>query len=173
MTMLETEARALLHAERHRCKSEGRDFDVADALAAIRPLLEDEAAPPSCPEEAPCEVRQGLSQQLARAFETNAKLNRRCQAAESAALENIKACVSAGLSFGRTLANWYALRLADELRGCIFFLDKLLAQDQRLGPTTEETAALRKRIEHALPEAREMERWRAKHTQPKASSRDA
>ena len=39
---------------------------------------------------------------------TNARLNLRCQKAESAARENVEACRRAGVSFGRGLANWAA-----------------------------------------------------------------
>lgn len=108
--------------------------------------------------------------------ETNARLNRRCQAAESAALQNVKACVSAGLSFSRTLANWYAIRLTEELRLTLPLIEKLAGVEEvhgvrsALGPLLEEH---RQRILRSLPDPADLERWRAKHVQPKDSAHEA
>src|SRR5258707_15848224 len=108
--------------------------------------------------------------------ETNARLNRRCQAAESAALQNVKACVSAGLSFSRTLANWYSLRLADELRLTLPLIERLAGIEElrstrsAMGPELE---AHRRRILDALPDLADLERWRGKQVQVKDSARDA
>lgn len=52
---------------------------------------------------------------LAEARATNARLNRRCQQAEKAARENIDACKRAGMSFGRSLANYAALLYREDL----------------------------------------------------------
>lgn len=38
---------------------------------------------------------------------TNQRLNRRCQLAESAALQNVDACKRAGVPFGRVLAHFH------------------------------------------------------------------
>ncbi|KDE14230.1 hypothetical protein [Rhodococcus aetherivorans] len=46
---------------------------------------------------------------------TNTRLNRRCQLAEKAARENIDACKRAGMSFGRSLANYAALLYREDL----------------------------------------------------------
>lgn len=45
---------------------------------------------------------------------TIARINRRAQAAESAARENVEACRRQGASFGRGLANWYAAKMREE-----------------------------------------------------------
>ncbi len=132
--------------------------------------VEEDTTPRSCTEEAPCEVRQGLGEQLARAHQTNAKLNRRCQAAEAAALQNVKACVGAGLSFSRTLANWYALRLTDEL---VHVLRSIPASALEAAPLGQPWAReLAERIRRTIPEEASLLRWRQKQTQPKASVRD-
>jgi len=47
--------------------------------------------------------------------DTVSSLNRRCQAAESAATENVEACRREGLSLGRSLANWAATKAGDEV----------------------------------------------------------
>ena len=45
---------------------------------------------------------------------TISRLNRRCQEAESAAMQNVEACRAAGVSFGRSLGNWYGAKLGRE-----------------------------------------------------------
>ena len=52
---------------------------------------------------------------LLEARATNALLNRRCQQAEKAARDNIDACKRAGMSFGRSLANYAALLYHEDL----------------------------------------------------------
>jgi hypothetical protein len=135
-----------LREESDRCLHENRAFDAADAMAALKPLL-------------------AQVEQVEALRATNARLNRRCQAAEAAALQNVKACVSSGLSFSRTLANWYALRLVDELRACL----------PLCGPEILEGYVIdghRRRILNTLPDESDLKRWRQKQTQPKASVRD-
>lgn len=145
---VEREAHKLLREEAHRCLGENRAFDAADAMAAVKPLLD----------------------QLHGMRETTARLNRRCQAAEAAALQNVKACVGAGLSFSRTLANWYALRLTDELVHVLRALPSSALEPEPLGqPWAHELA---ERIRHTIPEEASLLNWRRKQTQPKASARD-
>lgn len=74
--------------------------------------------------------------------------------------------MSQGLSFGRSLANWYALRLIDELRAVLW----VLPEAEHRPPWAKELA---ERIKHTLPEESDLQRWRSKQTQPKASERDA
>ena len=59
--------------------------------------------------------RKAVEAALAQARATNARLNRRCQQAEKAARENIEACQRAGMSFGRSLANYGALLYLEDL----------------------------------------------------------
>ncbi|WP_155948250.1 hypothetical protein [Rhodococcus aetherivorans] len=59
--------------------------------------------------------RKAVEAALAQARATNARLNRRCQQAEKAARENIDACKRAGMSFGRSLANYGAMLYLEDL----------------------------------------------------------
>lgn len=46
---------------------------------------------------------------------TNNSLNRRCQSAESAALQSVEDCKRQGVGLGRALANWYAQQIQRQL----------------------------------------------------------
>ncbi|UQB71261.1 hypothetical protein KI427_16720 [Rhodococcus ruber] len=59
--------------------------------------------------------RKAVEAALTQARATNARLNRRCQQAEKAARENIDACQRAGVSFGRSLANYGAMLYLEDL----------------------------------------------------------
>ncbi|MGW4581844.1 hypothetical protein ACWELP_24440 [Rhodococcus aetherivorans] len=59
--------------------------------------------------------RKAVESALTQARATNARLNRRCQQAEKAARENIDACQRAGMSFGRSLANYGAMLYLEDL----------------------------------------------------------
>lgn len=51
-----------------------------------------------------------LDKQLTQARATNARMHRRCQQAEAAALQNLEACREAGITYTRSLAIWTAIR---------------------------------------------------------------
>ena len=152
---------------------------LSTQLQRAHARLRDEAEVDRTLDEAKAKVDQAHDEIVA-LKETNARLNRRCQAAESAALQNVKACAAQGLSFGRTLANWYALRLADELRLCLPLTEPAeWPKDGDFTPAilTGKTLAWldlnRQRILRSLPDPADLERWRAKQVQPKNSNRDA
>lgn len=71
--------------------------------------------------------RKAVEAALAQARATNARLNRRCQQAEKAARENIDACQRAGMSFGRSLANYGAMLYLEDLERAQASIDRLRA----------------------------------------------
>jgi len=58
--------------------------------------------------------------------ETNRRLNRRCQQVEKAAKENIEVCRRKGVSFGRGLANYTCVKLAEENKMLRAELERLI-----------------------------------------------
>ena len=60
------------------------------------------------------ETAKRLYQERDEARVTIKRLNRRCTKAEAAAMVTVEDCKRQGVSFGRSLANWYAMKLAAE-----------------------------------------------------------
>lgn len=85
---------------------------------------------------------------------TNTGLNRRCQRAESAALQNVEECRRQGISLGRSLANFgysRAERRAEELSS------ELQAARDQLRRKGEEVSDLEGRLRSALDLAETMQ----------------
>jgi hypothetical protein len=70
--------------------------------------------------------------ELKQARETIARLNRRCQRAESVADQNVEACRQQGVSFGRALAGYAARKYADELDAARQRIEALVVQVGKL-----------------------------------------
>lgn len=62
---------------------------------------------PRCPPGHPCD-EACLRKTVIELRATVKRLNRRCQAAEAAALDTVERCQRAGMPFGRVAANWAA-----------------------------------------------------------------
>lgn len=78
-------------------------------------------------------IYESMRTEVLRLRETNARLNRRCQAAESAARDTLERARRSDGSIGRTLANWAASQYRREL-------DEARAEIERLRALLDEQA---------------------------------
>jgi hypothetical protein len=75
---------------------------------------------------------------------TISHLNRRCQEAESAAMQTVEKCKAAGISFARSLGNWYGAKLEREKKAAEARCKRLLIACQHvlahghIAPETEQ-----------------------------------